>query len=121
MENNKGIVDINVKTLTQQVESGMKKKDLAQHYGISELQISKAVKAAGLTFRKFHHPTFRLVTDTPVQEETTDKEEEVGEVDNSAVTDQVQEDTAQADVNEVEDENVAPKPVDNTSSTQEWS
>ena len=58
----KETVSIDVTLLTQQVNDGMKKKELAKHYGISVLQMTKALKEAGLKIRKFHHPAFKLVT-----------------------------------------------------------
>lgn len=108
MENNQ-VVEINKKVLTQQVDAGMKKKALAQHYGISELQMGKALKEAGLTIRKFHNSKFKLVEDTPGQDvpevlvdnnpvkTTTDDVKE-----ETAAPEIIQEDTAQSDVNQVD-------------------
>ena len=126
MENNQ-TVEINKGVLIQQVDAGMKKKDLAKHYGISELQMTKALKQAGLTIRKFHHAKFKLVDDTSVQNEsevlvdnnlvntiTTDDVKEDAEI--------IQEDTAQADINQVDDtENNEEENNNNTAQEQVWS
>ena len=125
MENNQ-TVEINKGVLIQQVDAGMKKKDLAKHYGISELQMTKALKQAGLTIRKFHHAKFKLVDDTSVQNEsevlvdnnlvnttTTDDVKEDAEI--------IQEDTAQADINQVDDtENNEEENNNNTAEEQVW-
>lgn len=126
MENNQ-TVEINKGVLIQQVDAGMKKKDLAKHYGISELQMTKALKQAGLTIRKFHHAKFKLVDDTSVQNEsevlvdnnlvnttTTDDVKEDAEI--------IQEDTAQADINQVDDtENNEEENNNSTAQEQAWS
>lgn len=126
MENNQ-TVEINKGVLIQQVDAGMKKKDLAKHYGISELQMTKALKQAGLTIRKFHHAKFKLVDDTSVQNEsevlvdnnlvnitTTDDVKEDAEI--------IQEDTAQADMNQVDDtENNEEENNNSTAQEQAWS
>lgn len=58
----KETVKINVETLTKQVEDGMKKDELAAHYGIPVTQMTKALQQAGLKIRKFHRPAFTLVS-----------------------------------------------------------
>jgi uncharacterized lipoprotein len=59
----KNPVQINVSTLTQQVNDGMKKPQLAEFYGIPVSQMGLALKQAGLKIRKFHAPAFALVSD----------------------------------------------------------
>ena len=54
-------VQINVETLTKQVNEGMKKPELAKFYDIPVSQMGAALKAAGLKIRKFHAPSFVLV------------------------------------------------------------
>lgn len=44
--------------LKEQVESGWKKKALADHYGLPMTQMTQALKQQGLTIRKFHQPKF---------------------------------------------------------------
>lgn len=96
----KETVKINLNVLTQQVEEGMKKDALAKHYGISVVQMGKALKDAGLKIRKFHAPAFELVTEEETNapdvkaEDVVDanpvantEETPVGEFDNSQVAD----------------------------------
>lgn len=68
---NENQVQISKKTLTEQVESGMKKKELASHYSISELAMGRILKEAGLQIRKFHINRPVLVDDTLAPAETT--------------------------------------------------
>lgn len=65
-------VKISLSTLRKQVEDGMKKKQLAEAYGISELQMGKVLKQAGLKIRKFHVPAFELVMDEESLSKPTD-------------------------------------------------
>lgn len=126
MENN--VVPINKATLTQQVESGMKKKELALHYGISMNQMTKALQACGLQIKKNHYPKFEIVED----EQVVDTPQVI--VDNTPKTptaqESIQEDKAQDDapVDQVDNEEndnqeVAPQPEDNEenkSSNNDW-
>ena len=83
----KETISINVATLTKQVEEGMKKAALAEHYGIPVSQMTAALKQAGLKIRKFHAPAFVLVTDdvateeidNPATTEVADAPEEIAE------------------------------------------
>ena len=63
MSNEKTPVKISLATLKKQVEEGMKRKELAEYYGIPETQMAKALKSAGLKIRKFHNPAFELVNE----------------------------------------------------------
>jgi hypothetical protein len=56
-------------TLRQQVEEGWKLKALAEHYGLPDAQMKKALKALNLTIRKFHNPKFVFA-----EEQTTGQE-----------------------------------------------
>lgn len=68
----KNPVEINLETLTEQVNvKGMKKKELADHYGIPVTQMTKALQAAGLKIRKFHHPAFVLTSGVAEDKGTT--------------------------------------------------
>lgn len=60
-EKRKEPVRIILSKLKEQVEEGMKRKELAEYYGISEVQMAKALKSAGLRIRKFHLPSFEIV------------------------------------------------------------
>lgn len=62
-EKRKEPVKIILSKLKEQVEEGMKRKELAEYYGIAEVQMAKALKSAGLRIRKFHLPSFEIVTE----------------------------------------------------------
>ena len=65
-------VEIKKSILAQQVEDGWKRKALADHYGLSEVQMADVLRKAGLKIRKFHAPKYQLVDDTiEVVEEVT--------------------------------------------------
>ena len=73
-------VQINVETLTKQVNEGMKKPELAQFYGIPVSQMGNALKSAGLKIRKFHAPSFVLVNNTISEEDIIANETPATEV-----------------------------------------
>lgn len=73
-------VQINVETLTKQVNEGMKKPELAQFYGIPVSQMGNALKSAGLKIRKFHAPSFVLVSNTISEEDIIANETPATEV-----------------------------------------
>ena len=62
-EKRKEPVKIILSKLKEQVEGGMKRKELAEYYGIAEVQMAKALKSAGLRIRKFHLPSFEIVAE----------------------------------------------------------
>ncbi len=94
-------IQITLSVLTEQVNAGMKKTALAQHYGLKESQMTKVLQAAGLKIRKFHTPVFELVNDL---NETEAPQAEVQEV------------SVQAEIfDAVEEEAHAPEPVENWS------
>lgn len=68
-------VQIVKSVFTQQVNEGWKREQLAEHYGISPADVSRALKQLGLKIRKFHKPKFILV-----DEEGTEVQEIAGEV-----------------------------------------
>jgi len=43
------------------VDSGSKKEQIAEYYGLNIAQTTKLLKSAGLKIRKFHQPAFTLV------------------------------------------------------------
>jgi len=47
--------------LTAMVDSGSKKEQIAEYYGLNIAQTTKLLKSAGLKIRKFHQPAFTLV------------------------------------------------------------
>lgn len=58
------MVDIKISFLEEQVESGMKIKELAQFYELPVAQMKKALKQANLRIRSFRKPQFNLIDDT---------------------------------------------------------
>jgi hypothetical protein len=69
-------IQITLSVLTEQVNAGMKKTALAQHYGLKESQMTKVLQAAGLKIRKFHAPIFELVNDLDITENPQSEVEE---------------------------------------------
>ncbi len=71
-------IQIKKSTLAKQVEDGMKKDALAEHYGVKVAEMTRILKQAGLKIRKFHTPSYELVDDTEeVTEEVIEQAEEV--------------------------------------------
>lgn len=68
-------VKISVALLAEQVESGMKRKELAEFYGLSEAQMAKALKQAGLRIRSFRRPVFSLLYETEIETESSVNED----------------------------------------------
>lgn len=62
-------VPIKKSILSAQVEGGMKKAALAAYYELPVAQMTKVLKDAGLTIRKFHAPKYELEDDMEVSEE----------------------------------------------------
>ena len=89
----KETISINVATLTKQVEEGMKKAALAEHYGIPVSQMTAALKQAVLKIRKFHAPAFVLVKDEiseeDIHQETNDAPEVAPVEESEQVTEEV--------------------------------
>ena len=50
--------------LKEQVEKGMKKKELANYYNLPMTQMTKVLQQANLKIRKFHEPKFIFVEET---------------------------------------------------------
>ena len=57
-------VQIVPRVLKHQVEEGWKLKPLAEHYGLPEAQMKKALKSLNLKIRNFHAPKFVFVDET---------------------------------------------------------
>ncbi len=47
--------------LTAMVDSGSKKQEIAEYYGLNMAQTTNLLKSAGLKIRKFHAPAFIIV------------------------------------------------------------
>jgi hypothetical protein len=56
-------VEISKKDLAEKIEAGWKKKELADHFGLPMMQMTKVLQQAGLQIRKFHAPKFVLNDD----------------------------------------------------------
>jgi len=84
-------VQINVETLTKQVNDGMKKKELAEFYNIPVTQMGAALKSAGLKIRKFHAPAFVLVKDEISEEDIHQETNDAPEVASVEESEQVTE------------------------------
>jgi len=80
-------VEINKTILEQQVQEGMKRDELALHYGLPKSTMSKVLKDAGLRIRKLHKPKYVLV-DNSVQEEVQGNLENIGTLEESLVSDE---------------------------------
>jgi hypothetical protein len=59
--------EVKLSVLKEQVNSGMKLAELATYYDLPKSQVSKMLKKAGLTIRKFAVDKFELVDDTVIQ------------------------------------------------------
>ncbi len=89
-------VKIDLELLTQQVEEGKKREELAQYWGLNISQMKNALKAAGLTIRKFHKPAFEFVTATETVVENVDTDVETEAVEEVAVEETPTEELAQS-------------------------
>lgn len=56
-------IQITKSDLSAKVEAGWKKAQLARHYGLPVAQMTRVLKEANLTIRKFHAPKYVLVED----------------------------------------------------------
>lgn len=91
-------VEINLDVLTEQVEQGWKKAQLAEHYGLPVSQMGAALKQAGLKIRKFHAPKFTLVSSVSTEELDVEASQEVSNED--TVTEEVVHEVSAVDVSE---------------------
>lgn len=69
----KETIEIKIELLTKQVNEGMKKDELAKFYDLPVSQMGKALKEAGLKIRKFHAPSFKLVSETEIVNPVTEE------------------------------------------------
>lgn len=90
-------VEIKKSVLAQQVQEGWKRKALADHYGLSEVQMADVLRKAGLKIRKFHAPKYQLVDDTD-PEESVEVTNEGSDVVVGEDVNVLQEDTQQIEV-----------------------
>ncbi len=57
----KPATEVSKAKLTAMVDSGLKKDQIAECFGLNMAQTTKLLKSAGLKIRKFHEPAFTLV------------------------------------------------------------
>ena len=69
--------EIKLSELTAYVQEGKKKEDIMEIYGLNSAQVTRLMKEANLTFRKFRRPAFTLIKDVEIQTEnnTVDTQE----------------------------------------------
>jgi len=60
------MIQISKKELTEMVNSGKKKEEIASKYNLTNAATTRLLKDAGLKIKKTHKPTFTLVDDTTV-------------------------------------------------------
>lgn len=58
------MVNISKKELTEMVNKGAKKEEIAAKYNLTTAATGRLLKEAGLKLKKTHKPTFTLVDDT---------------------------------------------------------
>ena len=73
--------EIKLSELTAYVQEGKKKEDIMEIYGLNSAQVTRLMKEANLTFRKFRRPAFTLIKDVEIQTEnnTVDTQEVITE------------------------------------------
>lgn len=57
----KSTTEVSKAKLTAMVDSGLKKEQIAECFGLNMAQTTKLLKSANLKIRKFHAPAFTLV------------------------------------------------------------
>ena len=57
----KATTEVSKAKLTAMVDSGVKKEQIAECFGLNMAQTTKLLKSANLKIRKFHAPAFTLV------------------------------------------------------------
>lgn len=118
------MIQITLSDLVAKVQTGWKKKALAEHYGLPVAQITKLLKDNGLTIRRIHAPKYELIDDVNVLQAETNVEE----VGASALEIGAEEMPAGMPIVEGEREVVVPRVVtrgldqisDTEASTTEW-
>lgn len=95
---NKMAVEIKKSVLTEQVNSGWKRKALAEHYGLPETQMAQVLKDAGLQIRKFHAPKYQLVDDS-IEEQVIENNVEEGEDVSTLIESEVKEEVVETPAN----------------------
>lgn len=91
-------VEIKKSILTEQVNSGWKRKALAEYYGLPETQMAQVLKDAELQIRKFHAPKYQLIDDS-VEEQVIENNVEEGEDVSTLVESEVKEEVVETSAN----------------------
>lgn len=60
------MIQISKKELTEMVNSGKKKEEIASKYNLTNAATTRLLKDAGLKIKKTHKPTYTLVDDSTV-------------------------------------------------------
>ncbi len=68
------MIQISKKELTELVNSGKKKEEIASKYNLTNAATTRLLKEAGLKIKKNHKPTFSLVDDVTVSVTTTESQ-----------------------------------------------
>lgn len=66
------MITITKSQLIADVESGLKRPEIAEKYGLPLNQVQKLMKIAGLKTKRANNPKFEFVDDTVVSEPETD-------------------------------------------------
>lgn len=80
-------VEIRKSVIEAQIEAGMKKKELAEHYELPMTQMTKVLQQLGLRIKQNHHPKFVIVDDTVT--EATESVVDISEIPTSQVLEAV--------------------------------
>lgn len=62
--------EIKLSELKEFIEMGKKREDIMEIYDLKSAQVTRLMKEANLSFKKLHHPVFKLVDDTIKTTET---------------------------------------------------
>lgn len=57
-------IQVTKSDLSQKVQDGWKKDQLAAHYGLTIAAMGRLLREAGLQIRKLHRPKYTLIDDT---------------------------------------------------------
>lgn len=106
--NAEGQVEVNPEIFAAQIQKGWKKDKLAKHYDLPATQIAGILTHLGLKIRKFHKPSFVIVSATEVEEtaevqqENTDETADEVEYQENENTEEVVEDIVNFEKHEEE-------------------
>ncbi len=58
------MIQVSKKELTEMVNNGKKKEEIAKHYNLTNAATTRILKEANLKIKKTHKPTYTLIEDT---------------------------------------------------------